>query len=162
MARKGEKKKSAGSVASLPYSAFFTAPLKTILFNLSLQIRHKQCLKSHQPPLISGYCFGNYLFVSFFPQAVSEILVSFPVLRFNVSTSLHVFALCAAVSSASILQTLECHQHLFLTFQLCPQHRGSSLQKGRFKRCSYPERLSYQAEEALTGFFHGLNNKVVM
>lgn len=27
-----------------------------------------------------------------------------------------------------------------LTFQLCPQHRGSSLQKARFKRCSYPGR----------------------
>lgn len=38
MTMKRDKKKSTGSVASLPYSALFTAPLKIMFFNLSLQI----------------------------------------------------------------------------------------------------------------------------
>lgn len=48
-------------------------------------------------------------------QAVSDILMSFPVLGFNVSTSLPVVTLCAAISSVIILQALESGHHLLMS-----------------------------------------------
>lgn len=50
--------------------------------------------------------------VSFFLQAVSYILMSFPVLSLNVSISFHVVTLCAAISSTIILQSLESNKQL--------------------------------------------------
>lgn len=112
-----------------------------------------KCLKAHQPPLISGYCFGNYIFVSFFffrpflrflrVFLFSGLMFPLPFMFLPFVQQYQARLFCCLWSAISISPD----------FSAVLSTPGSDLQKGRFKGYNYSGKLSYQVKEAQTGFF---------